>query len=64
MQVPAGATCWVIAQKSPYFIVGGGQVPDQGTIIVHAQETPFLQVRYINNAIGAQIKTPVALENW
>jgi alanyl-tRNA synthetase len=60
--VPADATCWVIAQKSPYFIVGGGQVPDQGTIMVGGKETPLLQVRYINNAIAAQIATPFALK--
>lgn len=60
--VPAGSLCWVITQKSPYFIVGGGQVPDQGTITIQGSETPLLQVRYINNAIGAQIKTPVALK--
>lgn len=58
---PAGSKVWVIAEKSPYFIVGGGQVPDQGTIIVHTKETPLLQVRYINNAIGALIETPAAL---
>lgn len=60
--VPANSTCWVIAQKSPYFIVGGGQVPDQGSIVVDGRETPLLQVRYINNAIAAQITTPVALK--
>jgi alanyl-tRNA synthetase len=59
--VPAGETCWIITQKSPYFIVGGGQVPDQGTVVIDGTETPLLQVRYINNAIGVQIKTPVAL---
>ena len=57
----AGTTCWVITQKSPYFIVGGGQVPDQGTLLVQQHEAPLLQVRYINNAIGAQIIAPVAL---
>ena len=41
--------------------MGGGQVPDQGTITIDGKETPLLQVRYINNAIAAQIKTPVAL---
>ncbi len=60
--VPAGTVCWVVAKKSPYFIVGGGQVPDQGTIIVHGKETPLLQVRYINNAIGAQIKAPTDIK--
>lgn len=60
--VPANTTCWVIAQKSPYFIVGGGQVPDTGTIIIDGTQTPLLQVRYINNAIAALIETPVALK--
>ncbi len=60
--VPAGSKVWIVAEKSPYFIVGGGQVPDQGTIIVHARETPLVQVRYINNAIGALIETPAALK--
>jgi len=58
---PAGQTVWVVAKESPYFIVGGGQVPDQGTIIVGNKETPLLQVRYINNGIGAQIQTPIAI---
>ncbi|CAN5160558.1 alanine--tRNA ligase [soil metagenome] len=60
--IPANSQVWIIAQKSPYFIVGGGQVPDQGTIIVGGKETPLLQVRYINNAIAALIQTPVALK--
>ena len=60
--VPAHTQVWVIAQKSPYFIVGGGQVPDQGTVIIGGKETPLLQVRYINNAIGALIESPVALK--
>ncbi len=30
--VPAGETCFVITKKSPFFIVGGGQVPDNGWI--------------------------------
>ncbi len=59
---PAGQTVWVVAKESPYFIVGGGQVPDQGTVTVGNKETPLLQVRYINNAIGAQIQTPVDLK--
>ena len=60
--VPSGASVWVVAKKSPYFIVGGGQVPDQGTLVINGKETPLLQVRYINNAIGAEIMTPAALK--
>lgn len=59
---PAGSQAWVIAQKSPYFIVGGGQVPDQGTLTINGKETPLLQVRYINNAIAALIEAPVVLK--
>lgn len=59
---PAHAQVWILTQKSPYFIVGGGQVPDQGTIVIDGKETPLLQVRYINNAIGVLIRTPVALK--
>lgn len=59
---PAHTQVWVITEKSPYFIVGGGQVPDQGTVIINGNETPLLQVRYINNAIGVLIKTPVSLK--
>ena len=61
-QVPPESTCWVITQKSPFFIVGGGQVPDQGWLRIGKQEAPLLQVRYINNAIGAEITTPTALK--
>lgn len=60
-KVAAGETCWIITKQSPFFIVGGGQMPDQGTITIEGKETPLLEIRYINNAIGARIKTPVDL---
>jgi len=60
--VPAGKTCWVLTKKSPFFIVGGGQVPDNGWLVFDKHKTPLLTVRYINNAIGAQIKAPVDIK--
>lgn len=59
--VPAGQTCYVIAEKSPFFIVGGGQVPDQGWLTIDGLETPITQVRFIGNAIAAQIMAPKAI---
>jgi alanyl-tRNA synthetase len=59
--VAAGEQCYVIAQKSPFFIVGGGQVPDQGWIIINGAETPISNVRFIGNAIAAQIIAPVKI---
>ncbi len=60
--VPVGQVCWVVTEKSPFFIVGGGQVPDSGWLNVGGAKTPLLSVRYINNAIAAQINAPVALK--
>ena len=60
--VPAGKTCWIIARKSPYFIVGGGQVPDEGWIVLGEHKTKLLKVRYINGRIAAHIKAPIDIK--
>lgn len=60
--VVAGESVFVITKKSPFFIVGGGQVPDQGWIIINGIETPVTQLRFIgNNVIAAQIVTPTTI---
>ncbi len=59
--IDAENICWIMTRKSPFFIVGGGQVPDQGIITIDDHSTPVLAVRYINGRIAAQIKTPVDL---
>ncbi len=60
--VKAGQECWVIPHKSPFFIVGGGQVPDQGWIIIHGHETPHEEVRYINKGIASRIVAPIDIK--
>ena len=60
--VPKGETCFVITRKSPYFIVGGGQVPDEGHLVIDGKRAPLKQVRYINNRIAPQIKAPIDLK--
>ncbi len=60
--VTAGQSCFVIAQKSPFFIVGGGQVPDQGTLTIDNHTTPIISVQYMNNAIAPQIVAPTNLK--
>jgi alanyl-tRNA synthetase len=59
--VQAGQTCWVVTQHSPFFIVGGGQVPDQGWIEVKGVQVPIDDLQFIGNAIGVSIKTPVQI---
>ncbi len=56
-----GQTAYVIAQQSPFFIVGGGQVPDQGWLTFNGVETPITEVRFIGNAIAAKIVAPTSL---
>lgn len=60
--VPQGQTCYVIAKKSPFFIVGGGQVPDKGWLEFNGIRVPHTEVRYINNAIAAHIEAPKDLK--
>lgn len=60
-RVSAGQTCYVIAQKSPFFIVGGGQVPDNGWVVIAGKQVPVLEARYIQKVIALQIVAPVDL---
>lgn len=60
--VKAGSTCYVIARKSPFFIVGGGQVPDQGWLEFKGKRVAHALVRYINLGIASQIVAPVDLK--
>jgi alanyl-tRNA synthetase len=57
----AGEAAYIIAKESPFFIVGGGQVPDQGWIIINGKETPITEVRFIGNAIAAKIAVPATI---
>lgn len=59
--VKAGNTCYVIAKKSPFFIVGGGQVPDQGWLEFKGKRVAHELVRYINLAIASLIVAPTDL---
>lgn len=60
--VPADQVCYVVAKRSPFFIVGGGQVPDQGWLNIGQHRVQIMSVRYLNDRIAAQIKAPVDLE--
>lgn len=59
--VPANTLCWVIAKQSPFFIVGGGQVPDKGWITIKEKQVAIEDVRFIGKAIAALIHTPTSI---
>lgn len=60
--VSSGTDCWIITRKSPYFIVGGGQVPDAGSIAIKGTTVPLKIVRFIDGRIAALVTTPTALK--
>ncbi|HEV2917332.1 MAG TPA: alanine--tRNA ligase [Candidatus Babeliales bacterium] len=59
--VDAGSHCFVITKQSPFFIVGGGQVPDQGWLVYKDQKTPILSVRFMQKAIAAECIAPAQM---
>src|SRR3990172_9212923 len=59
--VSVGQTAYVITKQSPFFIVGGGQVPDQSYLTINGIETPITEVRFIGNAIAAHIVAPTLI---
>lgn len=60
--VKKGKDCWVLTKKSPYFIVGGGQVPDEGHLIIDGTNASLKQVRYIDGRIATHIVAPSDLK--
>lgn len=61
-QVKAGDKVFVIAERSPFFIVGGGQVPDNGWLTFGNKKVPIKSVRFIKKAIAAEIEAPVDIK--
>lgn len=62
-KVNTGDECWVITEKSPFYIECGGQIDDRGSITTAEKETALLlDLSKINNAIAAKIRAPHALK--
>ena len=62
-QCAAGKECWIITKESPFYIVGGGQVKDEGWIQIGETKSKLLDVEFFNGAIGVKIKAPVNLKS-
>jgi len=62
-QAAAGEECWIITKKSPFYIVGGGQVKDSGWIKIEDTKIKLLDVDFFNGAIGAKIKVPINIKS-
>ncbi len=61
-EIPAEHECYLITDRSPFFVVGGGQVPDTGVLVIGHHTVPVTHVRFINKRIALQIKAPCHLK--
>lgn len=61
-KVTAGTECYIITEKSPFYVECGGQVSDQGYIQIGDKKTRLIALKKINNAIAALIQAPVDLQ--
>lgn len=60
-QIDTGNTCWIITEKTPFFVMGGGQSPDQGTLTINGHRVEVLELRLVGGSVAARVKTPVEL---
>ena len=60
--VNPGKECWVITQKSPFYVEKGGQISDQGWIEIGGNRVAIQGLAFFNHTIGANIKAPVSLK--
>jgi len=58
----AGASCWLITHKSPFHVIGGGQVPDEGWLVIAKHRVPVTTARLISGCIAVKVKLPVDIK--
>lgn len=56
----AGKNYWIITERSPFYVACGGQVNDQGFVIIHNQKVAITDLKKIDGAIAFQATLPVA----
>ncbi len=54
--------CWIIPQKTPFYVERGGQVSDEGTVIINTEIVPVLDLKLIGNAVAIKIHAPCAFK--
>lgn len=60
--VAEGTPCWVIAQKTPFYVECGGQVNDEGTITINGHAAQLRDLKKIDGAIAMHIIAPTDIK--
>jgi alanyl-tRNA synthetase len=59
--VKSGSDCWIITQKSPFYVECGGQVSDTAVVQTAQGTVDVIAIKKIGNAIAVQIIAPLDL---
>lgn len=59
--VGAGIECWLIPEKTCFYVECGGQVSDKGTLTIHGVSTDLVGLEKVGTAIVLKVKAAVAL---
>lgn len=60
--IPAGQMCCIITELSPFFVMGGGQMSDKGSLTIDKQTVEVSDVRKIGKAIGIHLIAPTKIK--
>lgn len=61
-EVQQGEIAWVIAQDVPFFAACGGQVDDEGFVVIHGHRVGIQGLRKIGSVTAFSIKAPAVLK--
>lgn len=60
-EIPAQTIGWVVPAKTPFYTEKGGQVSDEGWVVLGHDKVPFTELKRIGNAVAIQIKASIKL---
>jgi len=59
--VTAGTTCWIVPERTPFYVECGGQISDIGTLVVGGIRVPLEELTKVDGAILCRITTQAPL---
>jgi len=60
--VEEGDECWIVCEKTPFYVECGGQVNDEGWLIFDEEQAAIHDLKKIDGAIAVKITAPVHIK--